>query len=82
MKTKILMGIIFPTLMALIMDILITFVMVAVNVGFSDVKVFFIAFGISSLIGLAVSLPISLIFVPLLRNFLLRFADDNPDKKG
>jgi membrane protein implicated in regulation of membrane protease activity len=81
MKTKILMGIIFPVLISLIMDILMTFVMIAINVGFSDVKAFFVAFGFSSLIGFAVALPVSLIFIPLIRNFLLRYANDSPDRK-
>lgn len=55
--------------------------MIAINVGFSDLRVFFIAFGVSSAIGFAVALPVSLIFIPLIRNFLLRFADDSPENK-
>lgn len=78
MKTKILMGLIYPILMALIMSICMSFFMVWINLGFIDLPVFFRSWGISILIGFGVGLPVSLIVVPFLQKFLLKFADDKP----
>ena len=77
MKTKILMGVIFPILVTFIMSIMMSFFMVWINVGFGNITVFFISWGKSTLIGFAVGLPVSLIFLPFLQKFLMKFADDN-----
>ena len=76
MKMKILIGVIFPILMAQIMGVLMAFALVAINVGFSNVGIFFKAWGGSTLICFAVALPISLGFFPILQKGLMKLADD------
>ena len=80
-KTSILMGIVFPIVMAIVMSLIMSFAMVAINVGFSGPAPFFPAWGMSFLIGLAVALPVSLIFTPLLIKLIMKFADDAPERK-
>lgn len=56
--------IIFSVLMSVFMTIPVAFVMTLVNVGWS-VRFFFQAFLMSSLLGLAVSIPVAFIAFPL-----------------
>ena len=75
------MGIIFPIVMAFVMSVLMSFAMVAINVGFSGTPPFFPAWGMSFLWGFLVALPVSILFTPLIQKFLMRFADDPPENR-
>lgn len=65
--------ILFPVFMSMTMSIPMSFVMTAVNVGFSDH--FIQAFLRSALIGICVSMPIAFIAVPRVRKLVSKIAE-------
>ncbi len=62
------------SLLALLMSFFISFFITVVNIGFS--QVLFVAWMKSFVLGFVIALPISIIFIPMLRTYLERFVED------
>ena len=65
---------VFSSLLALLMSFFMSFFMTVVNIGFS--QVLFVAWMKSFVLGFVIALPISIIFIPMLRTYLERFVED------
>ncbi|MGF7058518.1 DUF2798 domain-containing protein [Brassicibacter mesophilus] len=67
-------GIIFSCLAAILISVPIAFFMVIINVGFT--KDFLKAFINSSLVGIAISIPLANIAIPLAEKIVAKIVDD------
>jgi uncharacterized protein DUF2798 len=67
-------GIIFSCLAAILISVPIAFFMVIINVGFT--KDFLKAFINSSLVGIAISIPLANIAIPLTEKIVAKIVDD------
>ena len=65
---------VFSSLLALLMSFFMSFFMTVVNIGFS--QVLFVAWMKSFVLGFVIALPISIIFIPMLRTYLERFVEE------
>ncbi len=65
---------VFSSLLALLMSFFMSFFMTVVNIGFS--QSLFVAWMKSFVLGFVIALPISIIFIPMIRTYLERFVED------
>lgn len=67
-------GIIFSCLAAIFISVPIAFFMVLINMGFT--KDFFKAFINSSLVGIAISIPLANIVIPLVEKIVVKIVEE------
>ncbi len=65
---------VFSSLLALLMSFFMSFFMTVVNIGFS--QSLFVAWMKSFILVCVIALPISIVFIPMLRKYLERFVED------